>query len=411
MGIFRKIKNAISTQTAVTLETTELARWLGIHPDRGALSEVTYFTCLKMLSETMGKLPLKFYQDTKEGRIRAEPSEMYRLMSVRPNPFMTPSTFWASVELNAQHTGNGLVYIQQKYIPKKFGADVKPVGLWIMPSADTDILIDDKGIFGDVGKMYYRYTDKYTHETYIYDNEEVMHFKTWLSFDGFTGQPVKEILRYTVKGASESQKYMNKLYEQGLTASMALNYTGDLDDKRQKALAEKYEKKMNGAENTGKVIPVPVGIQLTPLNVKMTDAQFFELKKYSALQIAGAFGIKPNQINNYEKSSYSNSESQNLSFLVDTMSARIKQYEEEINAKCLTQQEIREGKFFKFNENAILRTDSKTKRENVCALIDKGVYTINQAKDFYDLPHVEGGDETIVNGTYIPLTQVGKQYE
>ena len=51
-------------------------------------------------------------------------------------------------------------------------------------------------------------------------------------------------------------------------------------------------------------------------------------KKYNALQIAGAFGVKPNQINDYSKSSYSNSEMQQLSFYVDTELFIIKQYEE-----------------------------------------------------------------------------------
>ena len=42
-------------------------------------------------------------------------------------------------------------------------------------------------------------------------------------------------------------------------------------------------------------------MKLTPLDIKLSDSQFIELKKYSALQIAAAFGIKPNQINDYEK--------------------------------------------------------------------------------------------------------------
>lgn len=60
-------------------------------------------------------------------------------------------------------------------------------------------------------------------------------------------------------------------------------------------------------------------MKLTPLDIKLSDSQFIELKEYSALQIAAAFGIKPNQINDYTKSSYSNSEMQQLSFLTDTM--------------------------------------------------------------------------------------------
>lgn len=61
------------------------------------------------------------------------------------------------------------------------------------------------------------------------------------------------------------------------------------------------------------------------------------------MQIAAAFGVKPNQINDYSKSSYANSELQQLSFYVDTELFVIKQYEEEINYKMLTDEEQDDG--------------------------------------------------------------------
>ena len=92
-----QIKNAwkILTNPSVELNDPELLEWLGISGIRHDLvSEVTYFTCLKMLSETMGKLPLKYYQQTGEGRIRADPTDATYRLTVRPNDIMTPSTLW-----------------------------------------------------------------------------------------------------------------------------------------------------------------------------------------------------------------------------------------------------------------------------------------------------------------------------
>lgn len=74
MGIFKNIRSAfralVGAETA-TLDDPKLLEWLGIDASgsRKAINEATYFTCLKMLSETMGKLPLKFYQQTERGRI------------------------------------------------------------------------------------------------------------------------------------------------------------------------------------------------------------------------------------------------------------------------------------------------------------------------------------------------------
>lgn len=414
MEIIKRIKNAakVLTQQSVDLNDEKLLEWLGINTrDKKLTGEVTYYTCLKMLSETMGKLPLKYYQQTKRGRIRADPDDITRLLTIRPNKIMTPTTLWTAVEMNCQHYGNGYIWMRGEFIRDgTYGGEYKIHDAWLMQSCYVTVLMDDIGVFGGKGEIYYQYSDPTSGKQYFFKSDEVMHFKTWYSLDGITGQPVRKILKDTVGGALESQNYMNNLYENGLSASMAMQYLGDLDEKRRKALENKFANALTGPENAGKVIPVPIGLQLTPLNMSMADAQFFELKKYSALQIAGAFGIKPNQINNYEKSSYANSETQQLAFLIDTMAYRLKMYEEEINAKVLTPKKQKEGYFYKFNEKAILRTDSKTQMENVTKAVNNGLYTVNEGREYLDKPTVEGGDVAMVNGNYIPLTMIGKQY-
>lgn len=359
----------------------------------------------------MGKLPLKFYQRTGKGKIRAEPNKAAQLLMTRPNKIMTPATFWGTVEFNCQHYGNAYVWIQTKYQKSgRFGGTIEPVAFWVMQSEYVQVFMDDVGVFGNSGQLYYRYSDPKTGKTYTFGQGSVMHFKTWCSTDGILGKSVREMLMDTIGGAEESQTYLNGLYRDGLTASTALQYTGDLDKSRRMALQREYNDLLTGAKNAGKVVAVPVGMTLQPLNIKLTDAQFFELKKYTALQIAGAFGIKPNQLNNYDKSSYANSETQQLAFLIDTMAYRLNQYEQEINYKCLTPEEQKEGFFFKFNEKALLRTDAKTQMANIVSAVTNGLYTVNEGRELLDLAYVDGGDVNMINGTYTPITQIGAAY-
>lgn len=406
------IKNFIIPQRPTAgLEDRELLDWLGIsNTPRKLISEVTYFTCLKMLSETLGKMPIKFYQDTPKGIVKAKHNKAYELLKLRPNSYTTPSIFWATVENNRNHYGNAYVWIRREFKRQKYGGEYEIKDLWIMPSQDVQVIYDNKGIFGNDGAVYYVYSDRNTGEIYVYPESDVMHFKTSMTFDGIIGRPVREILKTTVEGGLESQNFMNNLYKTGLTARMALQYSGDLDSGLEQKLVEKFEKYANGANNAGKIVPVPIGMQLVPLNIKLTDSQFFELKKFTALQIAGAFGIKPNQINNYEKSSYSNSEMQQLSFYVDTELFIIKQYEEEINFKMLSKDEISKGYYYKFNEKVILRTDSKTQAEIMSKYVNNGIYTPNEARGHLDMHKIDGADKLIVNGNYIPIDIVGKQY-
>lgn len=414
MSLFEKIKNRIyrATRPAVSADDEKILEWLGIsRTPKKILSEVTYFTCLKMLSETLAKMPIKFYQQTEKGVEGAAINNVYQLLKTRPNPQMTPTIFWGAVENNRNHYGNAYVWIRREFIRKKYGGDLNIKDLWIMPSADTTIIIDDKGVFGSIGDIYYWYTDKYSGESYLFPSSDVMHFKTSFSFDGLSGAAVRDILKTTIYGGLESQKFLNNLYEGGLTARAVLQYTGDLSPKLEKKLIQRLEEYANGANNAGKFVPIPIGMKLEPFNIKLTDSQFFELKKYTALQIAGAFGIKPNQINDYEKSSYANSEMQNISFYIDTELYILKQYEEEINYKLLELSDRQEGKFFKFNENVILRTDAKSQAAILTGYVQNGIYTPNEARSFMDKPRMEGGDDLICNGNYIKVAQIGTNAE
>ena len=48
--------------------------------NKDVMAEVTYFTCLKMMSETLAKIPWKYYQKTEKGIIEPELSDVAKLL-------------------------------------------------------------------------------------------------------------------------------------------------------------------------------------------------------------------------------------------------------------------------------------------------------------------------------------------
>ena len=167
------------------------------------------------------------------------------------------------------------------------------------------------------------------------------------------------------------------------------------------------EMRNSGIEN---IIPIPVGYSLVPLNLKLADSQFLELRQYNALQIASAFGVKPYQVGDYTKSSYASAEAQQLSFLVDTLLYIVKQYEEEISYKLLTDDEVEEGYHTKFNVAVMLRADQQTQINTLSAAVSNFLMTPNEARERLDLPAKEGGDRLLGNGASIPVQYTGAQY-
>ena len=159
------------------------------------------------------------------------------------------------------------------------------------------------------------------------------------------------------------------------------------------------------------IVPLPEGFTLTPLNIKLADSQFQEIKQYSALQIASAFGVKPYQVGDYTKSSYASADAQQLSFLVDTLLYIVKQYEEEIAYKLLSDDETATGYHPKFNASVLLRTDPRTQVETLREAVNAGLYTRNEAREMLDRSALPGGDVLTCNGATIPVHMVGMQYQ
>ena len=370
--------------------------------DKTRLSEATYFACLKILGETMGKLPLKLLQQTEKGGVvKAYKHPLFNVVGTRPNPYMTAAHFWSTVEYNRNHYGNAYVWI--------VGAGSKEQ-LWILPSDSVSVWVDNAGAWGKANAIWYVYNHVASGQQYKIPSDSIMHFRTSTSFDGITGKPVREILDDTLTGNQTAQQMLNKAYESGFTGKAVLQYTGEPSPTNEKKYAQRIQDYLDGAEGMKDIIPVAYGTQLTPFSTKFADNEFLGLKRYSALQIAAAFGIKPNQINDYEKASYSAAEQQQLAFYVDTLLYILKQYEEELTYKLLSADEIANGFYFKFNVGVILRADQKTQLETLKEAVNGGIYTPNESRAFLDKEALPGGDELIVNGTMVKLTQVGAAY-
>jgi HK97 family phage portal protein len=403
---FKYLRNQVTEQPTTTgdISIADINALFGGKFGTGEnLSEVTYFTCLKLLSETIGKLNIDLLQDTDKGTIRVKDHETYQLLKHRPNPYMTPSSFKSLIEFNRNHHGNA--YIWTRWRGSKLN------DMWVLDSEHVKILVDNEGILGTKNRLTYEYTEAKTGKKYIFSSSEIIHLKGAMSRDGIVGLAVQDVLQSTMDGNKANQAFLNNLNKKGFTARAVLEYVGDLDKSRKNELVKTLEEYALGEENAGRIVPVPLGMKLTPLDLKLTDSQYFELKKYSALQIAAAFGIKPSHINNYDKSSYASSEAQNLSFYVDTLLFILKQYEEELNYKLLTAAERAVGLHFKFNVSSILRADLKTQAEVLAIYTNNGIKTANECREVLDVANHEHGDRLLMNGNYIPIEQAGKQYD
>ena len=363
------------------------------------LSEIVYFTCLKLLSESLGKMPC-YLMDADKRRITEHKTTW--LLTVKPNEIFTPAQLFTFLEFNRNHYGNAYVYINRDE-----GGEIE--GLYPLEPRCVQIWINNSSSFTE-RPFYYFYTDTRTGKSYYFKPEEILHFKSWLTDEsGLVGKSVREILATSFQSAKASSKLLNDLYANGLTASAVVKYSGDLKRESQDRLLDEII--AQSKEKGRRLITLPIGFDIQKLDMSLADSQFFELKKFTALQIAAAFGISPDQINDLTKSSYASSAAQQLAFLQNTLLYIITNYEQELNCKLLTREEILSGLHFKFNQNVLLRANPETQADIIQKMLSGGVYSVNEARLLLDKPAVPEGDVRYCNGSYVSLENIGIAYE
>lgn len=394
-----------------TSDFQTLANWLGLSKDdlhisgTKSLKEVTVYSCIKILSETVAKLPLKIYQDN-GGHIRkASDHYLYPLLKLRPNPYMSAMDFWKCLETQRNVNGNSYAWLD---IVKTGTNSGKIQGIYPLDSSKMRIYVDDMGLLSHQNSVWYVYTDNLGKQ-YRVHADEILHFKG-ITTNGIVGLNTIETLRGAIENAKASATFLNNSYKKGMQSAGIVQYVGDLDQKAKKTFREKFEEMSSGLANANRVALMPIGYNYQPIELKFTDAQFLENTRLTIQQITAAFGIKPHQVNDQTKTSYASTAESNREFYTDTLLAILTMYEQELTYKLFLNSELLRGYYVKFNADVILRGDTKTRYGTYAIGIQNGFLTPNEARELEEKEAEDGGDQLIVNGNYVPLTNVGAAY-
>jgi hypothetical protein len=86
--------------------------------------------------------------------------------------------------------------------------------------------------------------------------------------------------------------------------------------------------------------------------------------------------------------------------------------EQELSWKLLTEKERQQGYFFEFNVDSILRASFEQRIDALGKAVDKGIYTINEARQVENKPRIDhkNADGIVFNGNAIPIEMLGQQY-
>ncbi|NOX15969.1 MAG: phage portal protein [Epsilonproteobacteria bacterium] len=121
------------------------------------------------------------------------------------------------------------------------------------------------------------------------------------------------------------------------------------------------------------------------------DSQFLETRKFQKSEICGIYRVPPHLIGDLEKATFSNIEQQSIDFVTHSLRPYLIRIEQSINTQLLTSAE-QKNYYVKFNIDALLRGDTKSRYEAYNMGRNMGVLSANDIRAKEDMNPIDNGD-------------------
>ena len=307
--------------------------------DEVALRNSVAFACIRVLSETLGSLPLKLYKRVKDGKKPATDHELYSVLHDAPNSFMTSFEFRETMSAHLNLRGNF-------YGLKMFNGAGSLAE--ILPLDPSKISVKVKG-----GKLSYEYQD--VDGKTVYTREEIWHVKL-ISTDGITGLSPVGQAREAIGLSSALEKHGSLLFKNNARPGGVLTMLKSLKEDAVERLTKRWQAAHTG-ENTWKVAVLEEGMDYKPIGFSNHDSQFLESRNFQISDIARMFRVPAILIGHSDgAATYSSVEQQFLSFVTHTIRPWVIRIEQSINQNLLSEKD-RKKYFAEFPLDALLRGD------------------------------------------------------
>jgi HK97 family phage portal protein len=214
-----------------------------------------------------------------------------------------------------------------------------------------------------------------------------------LTLDGVTGVNPIEYARETIGLGLASREFLSRYFGKGLHPGAIIKHPQQLNGQayrnRRDALKERYE----GLGKSHEFMLLDEAMDITFPEIKLVDAQYIEQMKMTEAQICGLYRVPLMLVQAGDKApTYASAEQFMLAFSIYGVAPDCRNYEQAIKLDLLNNEEKR--KYFpKFNINALLRGDFKTRMEGYQIGINCEMMSPNEARELEDMNPYDGGDE------------------
>lgn len=357
-----------------------------------AMRVAAVYACIRIIAGAVATLPLHIKRRVDE-RTREDASDvqLWKVIRRRPNRWQKPAQFRRMMQAHVLLRGNAYALI----VRSLFGArDVKEL-IPLHPDRVKCKQLDDLS-------LEYEYT-RADGRRLTFKQSEVFHL-FGLTLDGVTGVSPITFARETVGISIAQERAGAAVFKNGARASVVLKHPKKLGIEGKEFLRSSLDEYRAGGESEGKALILEEGMDVSNLAMTAEDAQWIESRKFTRTDIFMFYGLPPHMAGDTEKSTSwgSGIEQQKDGFVTFTLEDHLTMWEEGITVDLTADDS---NLYAKFNRNALVRGDLKTRWETYVKALQWGVYNPDkvlaledenpredgQGGQYYDPPNTAGG--------------------
>lgn len=358
----------------------------GVHVDaESALSFPAVLQAVRILAEGVAQLPMVVYRrDPADLRNRevARDHSLYRVLHFQPNPEQTPFEFKQAQQVDRCVRGTSYAEIVRD------GAGAVRQ-LWHLPFRYVRPVAKD-------GKRFYAITDPVDQrKSYVLPERNVLRTPGFGEGGLFGLDAImrcKEAIGY---GLSLNQ-FGGAFFNNAATPSGAIVLPPgkQLSPAARQQLKTELEASYTGLANAHRIMLLQEGAEFKTIGVTPQEAQYLEARKFSVIEIARIFNVKPHLLMDLERATFTNIEAQGEEHVRYTLGPWFQRIVEPMNIQLVTPSEQMQV-FVEFLTDALLKPDIKARYEAYNVALQAGFMTRNEVRQRENLPPLDGLDDPL----------------
>lgn len=339
--------------------------------------------CVDLIADQIASLPIKLYREHKDGSIKQIVND-YRLPLLNDESNDFAKAHNVKKHMAKDYVLHGVSYVAKfekgNKILELHPLDARNIVVnkrikngWRTVGADILLSTSENGAINEIDKRPIKFQP---HELVIATNN---------SKDGLTGKGAIAYGQDIFKQARSQMGYTKHFYERAGLPLGLLKINKRLSAEQSDALRQEWQALYGGVKNAGATAVLQDGMEYQPLSPTTVDNDTSK----NSIEICKVFNVPYGLIAGAEGSKHQSLEHNNSVFLANCLKPTIVGLESAIDQAMLLESEKDDGYFFKFDTSEVVRATESERIKSTVEGITGGLFTINEARNRFDLPEVK----------------------